>query len=362
MDRSCAHEWSRCAWTLRDPQKEHDYGESLETAAASGRGGTDAGARTCSIRTTDGRQHRRPHRRSAECAGPRRDGHGLERADRLQPLGGVRQRRLVSPVRAAHRHLRFESGSFRLLRPRAQEPDGERRSDADDRCDVAGGSGRGKRGRERHVAARRGQRLLCGRRRRRAEHREPAAQRPAVREPGGDDPGRWPRLPQRPDQEHAVLAADRRRQRAQRQLSDRRRRQQRRHRRRPPAALSARGDPGVQLSDRPLQGRVRPQQRRRDEHRHEERHEPVSGQLVHAVPRQLDERADGDREAQRRGQAGLPTLAVRRIVRRADRPEPGALLRGGGAHAARHEAEPSTRWDCFRTRTASSPRPSARTS
>ena len=212
-----------------------------------------------------------------------------------------------------------------------------------------------------HVAARRGQRLLCRRRRRRAEHREPAAQRPAVREPGGDDPGRWPRLPQRPDQEHAVLAADRRRQRPQRQLSDRRRRQQRRYRRRPPAALPARGDPGVQLPDRTLQGRVRPQQRRRDEHRHEERHEPVSGQLVHDVPRQVDERADGDREAERRGQAGLPTLAVRRIVRRTDRPEPGALLRGGGAHAARHEAEPSTRWDCFRARTASSPRPSART-
>ena len=31
-----------------------------------------------------------------------------------------------------------------------------------------------------------------------------------------------------------------------------------------------------------LQGRVRPQQRRRDEHRHQERHEPLQGQLLHA--------------------------------------------------------------------------------
>ena len=54
----------------------------------------------------------------------------------------------------------------------------------------------------------------------------------------------------RPDQEHAVLAADRRRQRPQRQLPDRRRRQQRRHGRRPAAALPARGDPGVQLHHR----------------------------------------------------------------------------------------------------------------
>ena len=37
-------------------------------------------------------------------------------------------------------------------------------------------------------------------------------------------PGVGPRVPQRPDQEHAVLAADQRRQRPQRQLPDRRRR------------------------------------------------------------------------------------------------------------------------------------------
>ena len=90
--------------------------------------------------------------------------------------------------------------------------------------------------------------LVVGRRRRRHQaDREPAAQRPSVREPRGDDSGRRPRLPHRPDQEHAVRAADQRRRRPQRQLPDRRRRQQRRHRRRPAAAVSARSDPGVQL-------------------------------------------------------------------------------------------------------------------
>ena len=112
-------------------------------------------------------------------------------------------------------------------------------------------------------AAHRHQFLLGRRRRRHRPHREPAAQRPAVREPRRHDPRRRPRLPRRSDQEHAVLAADQRRQRPQRQLPDRRRRQQRRHRRRPAAAVPARSDPGVQFRDLALQGRVRPQQRRR---------------------------------------------------------------------------------------------------
>ena len=109
------------------------------------------------------------------------------------------------------------------------------------------------------------------------QDREPAAQRPAVRQPGDHDPRRRPGLPLRSDQEHAVLAADRGRQRPQRQLPDRRRRQQRRHRRRAAPALPARGDPGVQLRHAALQGGVRAQQRRRDEHRHQERHEQTSG-------------------------------------------------------------------------------------
>ena len=116
------------------------------------------------------------------------------------------------------------------------------------------------------------------RRRRRQADREPAAQRPPVRQPRGDGARRRPRLPQRPDQEHAVRAARQRRRRPQHQLPDRRRRQQRRHRRRPASAVPARSDRAVQLPDAALQGRVRPQQRRRPQRRHQERHEHLVGQ------------------------------------------------------------------------------------
>ena len=47
---------------------------------------------------------------------------------------------------------------------------------------------------------------------------------------------------------------------------------------------------------------------------------------------------NADREAGQGRQAGLPPLPVRRIVRRADRPEQGALLRRVRAHAAGHRA------------------------
>ena len=150
--------------------------------------------------------------------------------------------------------------------------------------------------RQRRNAAHRDELVLGRRRRRHQPDREPAAQRPAVRQPRGDDSRRRPRHPLRPDEELAVLAADQRRQRPQRQLPDRRRRQQRRHGRRPAAALPARGDPGVQLRHAAVQGRVRPQQRRRDEHRDQERHEQLPRQLVHAVPRQVAERADFSQE------------------------------------------------------------------
>ena len=46
-------------------------------------------------------------------------------------------------------------------------------------------------------AAHRDQLVVGRRRRRRQPHREPAAQRPAVRQPGGDHPRRRPRLPLR---------------------------------------------------------------------------------------------------------------------------------------------------------------------
>ena len=222
-------------------------------------------------------------------------------ADRLHPHRRVTDaRRHLSAERAAGRHLRphAELPGFSRSSARASSSTSARRSTLN--IDSEG-----------RAACRRASRSPASRRssRRRprrsaasstSEHREPAAQRPAVRQPGGDDSRRRPRLPLRPDQEHAVLAADRRRQRPQRQLPDRRRRQQRRHRRRPAAALPARGDPGVQLRHRALQGRVRPQQRRRDEHRHQERHEPHCRAAGFTLFRDNgDEREDRDREAER---------------------------------------------------------------
>ena len=213
----------------------------------------------------------------------------------------------------------------------------QRRPDARRRHDPEAGGGSGGDHRQRRNADHR-DRLVIGRwRRRHQPHREPAAQRPPVREPGGDDSRRRPRLPFRSDQELAVLAADQRRQRPQRELSDRRRRQQRRHRRRPAAALPARGDPGVQLRHPALQGRVRPQQRGRDEHHHQERHQQLSRQRLHALPRQVTERAHLQPADRQHREDRLQAVSVRWIVRRADHPQQGALLRRGRADAAGHE-------------------------
>ena len=57
------------------------------------------------------------------------------------------------------------------------------------------------------------------------------------------------------------------------------------------------------------------------------------------------------------GQAGLPALSVRRQPRRADRREPGALLRRVRAHAAGHEAGGQHRAACSRRATASTTSP-----
>ena len=249
-------------------------------------------------RAADDRQHHRPHPGRPGRRGARRDRHRQEPATgfvRTEVSDGEGR---LSADGAAGRHLRRDRGA-----PGVQQfrPQGHRRQRRRRRLDL-------------NIKLKLGgitESIIVG-----AEsplvkttvssvggvvdveqHREPAAQRPAVRQPGVDDPRRRPRLPLRPDQEHAVLAADRGRQRPQRQLPDRRRRQQRRHRRRPAAALPARGDPGVQLRHAALQGGVRPQQRRRDEHRHQERHEQRQGQLVHAPARQEPEREDRDREA-----------------------------------------------------------------
>ena len=83
-------------------------------------------------------------------------------------------------------------------------------------------------------------------------------------------------------------------------------------------------------------------------------------QLLHAVPRRLDEREDDDREDQQHRQAGLPPLPVRRQLRRSDRQGQGALLRRGRAHAAGHVPGRSTRRACSRRSTASTRRRTAR--
>ena len=169
-------------------------------------------------------------------------------------------------------------------------------------------------------------------------------------------------LPLRPDQEHAVLAADQRRQRPQCELPDRRRRQQRRHGRRTAAALPARGDSGIQHDHVALEGRIRPQQRRRDEHRHQERHQQPERQLLHAVPRHGDELHHRDRRGQRSREAGLPPLSVRRVVWRADRPGQGALLLLPPSERSRIRSSWSNTEACSRVWTASSRRRTARIS
>ncbi len=143
-------------------------------------------------------------------------------------------------------HVRHHGGTSRLHDDLEQGHRGERRSDGHARLLAEGRFGCRDGQRHRHLAAHRNDCVISRRRRRSEDDREPAAQRPPVREPRGDDSRRRPRLPQRPDQEHAVLAADRGRQRPQPELPDRRRRQQRRHGRRPAAALPARS--GVRSS------------------------------------------------------------------------------------------------------------------
>ena len=87
----------------------------------------------------------------------------------------------------------------------------------------------------------------------------------------------------------------------------------------------------------------------------------MRGSCVHAVPRQVAELAHvqpGDRQPR---QAGLPPLPVRRLVRRSDRAQQGALLRRRRAHAAGHEAGRQHAVACSRQTTASIRRRFART-
>ncbi len=65
----------------------------------------------------------------------------------------------------------------------------------------------------------------------------------------------------------------------------------------------------------------------------------LRGSWFTLVPRQGPERHHDQRGEQRRRQAGLPPLPVRRLVRRSDREGQDPLLRGGRAHPAGHQAD-----------------------
>ena len=313
-------------------------------------------------RAADHRQHQRTRARSARRGNARRHGDREEPADRVHTRRRHRRGGHLSTLGAAGRHLRPHHRAAGLFDDGAQEasssPSARPRSSNFDlkvaqvaeSVTVTGESPLI----ETNSSSVGGVVDV-------QEHREPSAQRPSVRQPGADDSRRRARFPFGSDQEHAVLAADCRRQRPQRQLPDRRRRQQRRHRRRAAAAVPARGDPGIQLPDRPLQGGVRTQQRRRDEHRHQERHESVPGKRLHVLPGQLDEREDGDREAERASTSRI-TAAISSADRSADRSR--SIARTSLPLRNARSSTPSrrsTRSGCSPPRTASSRRRCART-
>ena len=317
------------------------------------------GQRPCAG-AADNRHDRRPPCRCAGRGRARCDGYGTQPPDGFRAHGCDRRRGDLSPHGASGRHLRSDRGAARLHQDREQGHRRQRRADARHRHDleacIGPGNGYGQRG---HTAHR--DELVVGRRRRRCpSHREPAAQRPAVRQSRRDHPRRRPGIPFRPDQELAVLAADRRRQRPERQLSDRWRRQQRRHRWGAAATVPARSHPGIQLRHAALQGGIWPEQRRRDEHRDQERHQHLQRQRVLALSRQVAEQPDPFRERQQRAKGGLPPLSVRRIVWRPHRAEPRVLLRSGGKDPAGHEPDGEHAGALPGVRRRLSRRPSAR--
>ena len=304
--------------------------------SAAARGTVGAGHRNRGVRAADDGHDRGARARRTESRGPGRHRHREERQHRLHAQRSQRHGRDLPDhgppgrqLRAVHRDVGLSAAEARRSGQRLGDGDvGLRRADRPGVGERHGDGGE-----------RAGRHDLVGRRRGRghAPRREPPAERAAVRQPRGHDSRRRPRLPRRPDEEHAVLAADQRRQRPERELPDRRRRQQRRHRRWPPPALPARGDPGVQLPHVALQGRVRPQQRRRHEHRHQERHERLPRQCLRAVPRQVDEREDRDGTARVAGEAGLSPQPVRRQRRRTPHEGPRAFLRRHRAHESGHD-------------------------
>ena len=152
------------------------------------------------IRAADHRQHHRPDPRRPGRGGSGRHRHGAQPADRLRPHGRLRRRRHLPPDVAAGRHLRRHRRAVGVRDLHPQGRHGQRR--ADDGPQHRAEARRRLRIGQRHGRTADGEdhRLVGRRRRRRDEDREPAAQRPAVREPRGDDPRRRPRLPLRSDQ------------------------------------------------------------------------------------------------------------------------------------------------------------------
>ena len=133
----------------------------------------------------------------------RRDSHGAKPGHRVRANRRVGRGRHLPPDGAAGRHLRSHRGAAGLQQDREQGHRDQRRPDARPRLRDEDRVGLGNRRRDRRHAAHRDHQLLGRRRRRHQPHREPAAQRPAVRERGDDDPRRRGRLPLRSDEEHA---------------------------------------------------------------------------------------------------------------------------------------------------------------
>ena len=292
--------------------------------------GARSGARPrrCRSRARPGhdRHDRGTRARPAGARPARRHRHRQERRHRLPALRSVgRHRRLPLPG-PSRRHLRRERRADRLRRP-VQEERGQRavhdlRRVPPQRRHHDGGAHR-----HRGVVAHRREVLGRGRGRDRHPDREPAAQRPAVREPGRARSRREPGPPHRPHQVHPVRAAGGRGRRPQHQLPDRRRRQQRRHRRRPRAELPARLHRRVQLRDPALPRRRGPRAGRGHQRGHQERNQRPPRVRVRLFPRRRPQLEDGDGEAQQRTEGWLPTLPVRREPGGARGQGPDPLLR-----------------------------------
>ena len=174
-------------------------------------------------------------------------------------------------------------------------------------------------------------------RRQPARAREPAAERPAVRQSRRARARHLARLQLGPHQARTARHRLERRQRPQRQLHRRRRRQHRRHDRRRAAEFLGRERRAVQDPDAELQGRVRPVLGRRRHRRHQERHEPAGRKRIRVRPQREPERDHRDRGTVGRRQERLRARPVRRGGRRTDRPRQGALLRQLRGDAPQHQ-------------------------